>query len=84
MDLLYELMDQNILDCRGDRAGRVDDVVVEDVFDRPAKVLALLSGGGTMARQLWAPYAELAVNSLPSPRLPIGGPIKKQNMKKFP
>lgn len=61
MDLLYKLMDQNLIDSRGERCGRVDDVVVEEVFDRPAKVLALLSGGGVKSRQLWGPLHRLTL-----------------------
>ena len=61
MDILYELIDQNLLDSAGERGGRVDDVVVEDVFDRPARVVALLAGGGAKSRQLWEPLHRLSV-----------------------
>ena len=52
MDILYKLMDQALIDSNGERCGRVDDIVVEDVFDRPARVVALLSGGGAKSQQL--------------------------------
>jgi hypothetical protein len=55
MDLLYELMDQNLLDCHGERCGRVDDIVVEDGFDRPPRIVALLAGGGAKSRHLGRP-----------------------------
>src|SRR5690349_10398694 len=61
MDLLYELMDQNLLDKQGERCGRVDDVLVEDVFDRPARLIGLLSGGGAKSRQLWGPLHRLTL-----------------------
>jgi sporulation protein YlmC with PRC-barrel domain len=56
IDILSELMDQVIVDRNGERCGRVDDIVVEDVYDRPARVVALLAGGGAKSRQLgkWA------------------------------
>ena len=52
MDILYTLMDQTLIDSNGERCGRVDDIVVEDVFDRPARVVALLSGGGAQSQLL--------------------------------
>jgi sporulation protein YlmC with PRC-barrel domain len=52
IDIEYELMDQGILDRDGDRCGRVDDVVVEEGFDRPPRVVALLSSGGAKSRRL--------------------------------
>jgi sporulation protein YlmC with PRC-barrel domain len=61
MDVLYELMDQNLIDSAGERAGRVDDVVVEDVYDRPARILGLLAGGGAKSRHLWAPLHRLSL-----------------------
>jgi hypothetical protein len=61
MDILYELMDQNLLDCHGERCGRVDDIVVEDGFDRPPRIVALLAGGGAKSRQLGRPLHWLSV-----------------------
>jgi hypothetical protein len=56
MDLMHELLDQGLCDRNGDRCGRVDDVEVEEEFDRPARVVAILSGGGVKSRWLgrWA------------------------------
>ncbi|HEX9369886.1 MAG TPA: hypothetical protein VF897_02735 [Roseiflexaceae bacterium] len=73
------LMDQNLIDCNGERCGRVDDIVVEDVFDRPARVVALLSGGGAKSRQLWEPLHRLslwlhAALGVPRPVEPITVP----------
>jgi sporulation protein YlmC with PRC-barrel domain len=48
-------MDQGIVDSVGERCGRVDDVVVEDVFDRPPRITALLSGGGVKSQLMWKP-----------------------------
>lgn len=82
MDILYELMDQNLIDSDGERAGRVDDVVVEDVFDRPARIVALLAGGGAKSRQLWRPLHRLslwahALLGLPAPVRPIAVPWER-------
>lgn len=61
IDILYALMDQGLVDCRGDRCGRVDDVVVEEGFDRPPRVIALLAGSGAKSRHLWRPIHRLSV-----------------------
>ena len=53
MDLLYEVMDQTLVDNTGMRCGRVDDIVVEDGFERPARVIAVLSGGGAKSAHGW-------------------------------
>jgi hypothetical protein len=59
MDILYKVMDQTLIDSTGTRCGRVDDIVVEDEFDRPPLVTALLAGGGVKAQQLWPPLRTL-------------------------
>ena len=64
MDLLYELMDQNIVDKQGERCGRVDDVLVEDVFDRPARVIGLSKPGTAVSA--WTASGQVA--STPSTR----------------
>jgi sporulation protein YlmC with PRC-barrel domain len=61
IDILYELMDQNLIDSEGERAGRVDDIVVEDVFDRPARVVALLAGCDAKSRHLGRPVQRLSL-----------------------
>jgi sporulation protein YlmC with PRC-barrel domain len=76
MDILYDLMDQNVIDCNGERGGRVDDVVVEDVFGRPPRIVALLSGGGAKSRHLWRPLHRLSlwlheVAGIPRPVEPV-------------
>jgi hypothetical protein len=53
MDLLYAVMDQTLVDTTGRRCGRVDDLVVEEGFERPARVLAVLSGGGAQSVHGW-------------------------------
>lgn len=59
MDILYKVMDQTVIDNTGTRCGRVDDIVVEDGFDRPPQVTALLVGGGVKAHHLWPPMRAL-------------------------
>jgi hypothetical protein len=76
IDILYELMDQGLIDCHGDRCGRVDDIVVEDVLDRPPRVIALLAGNGAKSRHLWGPIHRLslwlhAVLGVPRPVQPV-------------
>jgi sporulation protein YlmC with PRC-barrel domain len=76
MDILYTLMDQTLIDSNGERCGRVDDIVVEDVFDRPARVVALLSGGGAKSQLLGsfvhrASLWWLRVLGLPGPIAPV-------------
>jgi hypothetical protein len=59
MDILYDVMDQTLIDTAGTRCGRVDDIVIEDGFDRPPQVTALLVGGGVKAQHLWLPLRTL-------------------------
>lgn len=59
MDILYEVMDQTLIDTTHTRCGRVDDIVIEDGFDRPPRVTALLTGGGVKAQHLWPPLRKL-------------------------
>lgn len=61
IDILYELMDQGLVDRDGRRCGRVDDIVVEDGFDRPPRVTALMAGGGAKSRHLWKPLHRLSL-----------------------
>jgi hypothetical protein len=76
MDLLYELMDQGLVDCNGERCGRVDDIEVEDCFDEPPRVTALLAGNGAKSRCLgrWAHRLSLWLHALlgqPRPICPV-------------
>jgi hypothetical protein len=59
MDILYDVMDQTLIDTAGTRCGRVDDIVIEDGFDRPPRVTTLLAGGGVKAQHLWPPLRTL-------------------------
>lgn len=59
MDILYDVMDQTLIDTTNTRCGRVDDIVIEDGFDRPPRVTALLAGGGVKAQHLWPPLHTL-------------------------
>ena len=79
MDLLYEIMDQAFVDSRGERCGRVDDIVVEDGFDHPPRVIALLSGNGAKSRHLGKLVHHLSVwlhriLGVPGPIEPIAVP----------
>jgi hypothetical protein len=64
MDILYEVMDQTLVDSTGIHCGRVDDIAVEDRFDQPARVLALLSGGGAKTAHTWRWLRRLALWAL--------------------
>lgn len=61
MDILYELMDKDILDPNGERGGRVDDLEIEELFDRAPRVTAILSGGGAKSRHMWRPIHRLSI-----------------------
>jgi sporulation protein YlmC with PRC-barrel domain len=61
MDTLYELMDQGIVDPNGERCGRVDDLEIEEGFDRAPRVTAILSGGGAKSRHMWRQVNRLSV-----------------------
>jgi hypothetical protein len=50
MNIEHDLLNLGLVDADGERCGRVDDVLVEDGFDRPARVTAILSGNGAMSR----------------------------------
>jgi hypothetical protein len=61
MDLFYEVMDKDILDPRGERGGRVDDLEIEEVYDRAPRVTAILSGGGAKSLHMWPIVHRLSV-----------------------
>jgi hypothetical protein len=46
MNIVRTVLNQGLLDCEGTRCGRVDDIALEDTFERPARVTALISGPG--------------------------------------
>jgi hypothetical protein len=66
--------------------GLVEGLADPSVTDKTMNLRLLLPpDSADLARQLWAPYAQFAVNALPSPRLPPGGAsMKKPTLKKFP
>jgi sporulation protein YlmC with PRC-barrel domain len=61
IDILYELMDQGLVDSNGMRCGRVDDIVVDETAGHPPRVVALLAGGGAKSRQLWEPLHRVSL-----------------------
>jgi sporulation protein YlmC with PRC-barrel domain len=52
MNLSRRILSEGLLDSEGDRCGRVDDLVVDARFDRPARVTAIVSGGGVKGQLL--------------------------------
>jgi sporulation protein YlmC with PRC-barrel domain len=56
MEIAYEIMNEGLIDSRGIRCGRVDDILVEDGFDRPPRILGLVVGSGAKSRLIgrWA------------------------------
>ncbi|HST54351.1 MAG TPA: hypothetical protein VLJ42_00450 [Solirubrobacteraceae bacterium] len=52
MDLVYRVLDEQIVDVDGRRCGRVDDLEFEGRIGEPLRVHAILSGSGTWHRRL--------------------------------
>ena len=52
VDLVYRLLDSQLLDVDGRRCGRLDDIELEGGPGEPVYVLHLLSGRGAWARRL--------------------------------
>jgi sporulation protein YlmC with PRC-barrel domain len=52
MDLVYRVLDDQLIDVDGRRCGRVDDIEIEGEAGGPAYVVSILSGRGTWARRL--------------------------------
>lgn len=76
MDVEYELLDKGLIDRDGERCGRVDDLEVENTFDRPPRVVAILAGGGAKSVHLWPWVHRLSlwlhrVLGLPEPVEPV-------------
>ena len=52
MDLVYRVLDDQLVDVDGRRCGRVDDVEFDGEAGGPAYVSSILSGRGSWARRL--------------------------------
>jgi hypothetical protein len=50
MNICYSVLDKTLLDQLNERCGRVDDVVIEDVYGRPPRIVAIVSANGAKAR----------------------------------
>jgi hypothetical protein len=72
--LVHTLLNEGLLDRNGDRCGRVDDIALEDTFERPARVTALISGPGakTAHSRRWVRRISQAAHRL----LGLRGPME--------
>jgi sporulation protein YlmC with PRC-barrel domain len=52
MDLVYRLLDDQIIDCDGRRCGRVDDLEFDGQFGQPVYLASILSGPGAWPGRL--------------------------------
>jgi hypothetical protein len=59
MDLVYRVLDEQLLDVDGRRCGRVDDLEFEGELGDPPRLHAILSGSGTWHRRLPRPLRTL-------------------------
>lgn len=59
MDLVYRVLDDQLLDIEGRRCGRVDDLEFDGSLGDPPRLYAILSGSGTWHRRLPRPLRKL-------------------------
>jgi hypothetical protein len=52
MDLVYRLLDEQLVDVDGRRCGRADDLEFEGGLGAPPRLHAILSGSGTWHRRM--------------------------------
>jgi hypothetical protein len=52
MDLVYRVLDEQLVDVEGRRCGRADDLLFDGGVGAPPRLLAILSGSGTWHRRL--------------------------------
>jgi hypothetical protein len=52
LDLVYRILDDQLVDAEGRRCGRVDDLAFEGGIGEPPLLWAILSGSGTWHRRL--------------------------------
>jgi sporulation protein YlmC with PRC-barrel domain len=55
MDLVYRILDEQLVDVEGRRCGRVDDLEFDETADPAPRLHAILSGSGTWHRRLPRP-----------------------------
>ncbi len=55
MDLVYRVLDEQLVDVDGRRCGRVDDLELDETADPAPRLHAILSGSGTWHRRLPRP-----------------------------
>jgi sporulation protein YlmC with PRC-barrel domain len=59
MDLVYRVLDDQLVDVDGRRCGRVDDLDFDGDIGQPLRLRAVLSGSGTWHRRLPRPLRGL-------------------------
>jgi hypothetical protein len=59
MDLVYRVLDDQLLDVDGRRCGRADDLEFDGHLGEPPRLAAILSGSGTWHRRLPRPLRDL-------------------------
>jgi len=59
-DLVYRLLDEQIVDVDGRRCGRVDDIELVGAPGEPLRIGGLLTGRGTYAGRIPRPFRGLA------------------------
>jgi sporulation protein YlmC with PRC-barrel domain len=59
MDLVYRVLDDQLLDVDGRRCGRVDDLEFDGGLGKPPRLYAILSGKGAWHRRLPRPLRPL-------------------------
>jgi sporulation protein YlmC with PRC-barrel domain len=52
MDVVYRVLDDQLIDADGRRCGRVDDLEIDARFGQPAYLVGILSGPGAWAGRL--------------------------------
>jgi sporulation protein YlmC with PRC-barrel domain len=55
MDLVYRILDDQLVDVEGRRCGRVDDLEFDGSLGEPPQLAAILSGSGVWHRRLPRP-----------------------------
>jgi sporulation protein YlmC with PRC-barrel domain len=59
MDLVYRVLDEQLVDVEGRRCGRADDLEFDGGIGEPPRLYAILSGSGTWHRRLPRPLRGL-------------------------
>lgn len=59
MDLVYRILDDQLVDVDGRRCGRVDDLEFDGSLGNPLRLHAILNGSGTWHQRLPRPLRKL-------------------------